>query len=489
MISRIWRSARMPAMSLAFCALLASGCVTNLEAPDLGDLYNRSARFHDETRNPIVVVPGFLGSKLVDEESGRVVWGAFGGGAANPQKSDGARLTALPMREGAAFTELRDGIRSDGALDRIKVRLFGIPLQLDAYFYILATLGAGGYRDETLGKLNAIDYGEDHFTCFQFDYDWRRDNVENAALLQDFLLEKRAYVRAEMKKRFGVDNPNIKFDVITHSMGGLIVRYLLQYGAEDLPEDGSLPQLTWAGADLVDRVILVSPPNAGSLDTMKSLTEGKKFHAFLPRYEPALLGTMPSLYQMLPRTRHAAVVDGETGAPLDVFDPGLWERMGWGLLDPDQDKVLRQLMPEVEDVKERRRIALDHLTKSLRRARQFQAALDVDAVTPEGVELYLVAGDAMDTDATMTVDPRTGDIAVSEKRAGDGTVLRTSALMDERVGGAWTPMLRSPIRWRSVTFLFKDHLGLTQDPTFTDNMLYLLLEDVREPTGASAYHP
>jgi hypothetical protein len=28
-------------------------------------------------------------------------------------------------------------------------------------------------------------------------------------------------------------------------------------------------------------------------------------------------------------------------------------------------------------------------------------------------------------------------------------------------------------------FLFSDHLGLTKDPAFTDNVLYLLLEDPR----------
>jgi hypothetical protein len=30
-----------------------------------------------------------------------------------------------------------------------------------------------------------------------------------------------------------------------------------------------------------------------------------------------------------------------------------------------------------------------------------------------------------------------------------------------------------------VTFLFTDHLGLTRDPAFADNVLYLLLEDPR----------
>ena len=58
-------------------------------------------------------------------------------------------------------------------------------------------------------------------------------------------------------------------------------------------------------------------------------------------------------------------------------------------------------------------------------------------------------------------------------------MLRSSALLDERLDGDWQPTLRSPIPWSDVLFLFEDHLGLTRDPTFTDNLLYWLLEDPR----------
>ncbi len=72
-------------------ALGAAACRTTSPAPDLSGLYGQVARYHDETTNPVIVIPGILGSKLIDPASGRTVWGAFGGGAANPQKSDGAR--------------------------------------------------------------------------------------------------------------------------------------------------------------------------------------------------------------------------------------------------------------------------------------------------------------------------------------------------------------------------------------------------------------
>ncbi|TFG77481.1 MAG: hypothetical protein E4H21_03260, partial [Thermodesulfobacteriales bacterium] len=65
---------------------------------------------------------------------------------------------------------------------------------------------------------------------------------------------------------------------------------------------------------------------------------------------------------------------------------------------------------------------------------------------------------------------------ITDYEPGDGTVTRSSALMDERAGGIWTPHLKSPVNWSNVMFLFTDHLGLTKDPAFSDNVLYLLLE-------------
>ena len=223
---------------------------------------------------------------------------------------------------------------------------------------------------------------------------------------------------------------------------------------------------------------MIGTPNAGSIDSLMNLVEGRKVAPFLPNYQPALLGTMPSVYQLLPRGRHGALV--HTADPQkrinDIYDPDLWERMGWGLADPGQDRVLQALLPEIEDRSERRRIALDHQRKALQRARQFTAALDVRASPPTGLALYLIAGDAVPTEAVVAVDPNTGAINVIEKAPGDGTVLRSSALMDERVGTDRLGRLESPIDWSHVQFLFKDHIGLTKDPAFTDNLLYFLFE-------------
>jgi hypothetical protein len=133
----------------------------------------------------------------------------------------------------------------------------------------------------------------------------------------------------------------------------------------------------------------------------------------------------------------------------------------------------------VEDAAERRRIALEHLRKSLTRARQFTAALDYPGVPPAGVSLFLLAGDSAHTPARLAVDTSTGRTKIIEQSPGDGIILRSSALMDERVGGTWRHTLQSPIAWEQVIFLFSRHMELTRYPAFVDNVLYLLLEDPR----------
>ncbi len=463
-------------LSLFF--LLISACSTTEHVPDLGSLYNALAMHEDPNRNPILVIPGLMGSKLVDQNSGKTVWGAFGLGQVDPNTSEGARLVALPMVPGQPLRELHDNVQSAGALDRIVFNFLGFPLQLNAYYHILQTLGVGGYRDEALGIAGAIDYGEGHYTCFQFDYDWRRDIVESAKNLDRLIQEKTRYVQEETEKRFGIKLEKVKFDIVAHSMGGLVARYYLRYGAVDLPEDGSLPKLTWAGARHVDHLILIGTPNAGSLGSLQNLISGVSLETLFPHYSAAVLGTMPSMYELLPRGRHVPLLRAN-GQPVDdLFDPELWKNQQWGLADPEQDHILKLLLPEVESREQRLEIALDHQAKALRRARQFAAAIDVPAKPPDSLKLLLIAGDAEETKMTAQINPE-GGVKIVKTGPGDGTVLRSSALMDERMADNRQSRLISPIHWSQVHFIFSDHLGLTKTPAFTDNVLYFLLESPR----------
>lgn len=452
---------------------------TAASVPDLGHLYGRTAQADDRDRNPIIVIPGVLGTRLVNGESRQIVWGEFGGRSINPTSPQGAQEIALPMNEGSPLSTLVDEVRPAGTLDAVDIRVFGIPFQINAYRDLLTTLGVGGYRDDQ-AKVADLNYGDQSYNSFQFAYDWRRDNVENARLLHEFILEKKAYVEAKRRERHGADFQPVRFDIVAHSMGGLVARYYLEYGSADLPPDGSVPPVTWAGAEHVARLVMIATPNAGSLDAVANLVQGEVLSRFLPKYEAAILGTMPSLYQLLPRPRQRPVVaDGDRQA-VDIMDPRVWAQFRWGLMDPRQQNVLKNLCPDVSDPQLRQRIAYEHLSKCLSRARSFHAAMDVPAKPPEGTTIHLIAGDAHPTTTQFRVDSR-GKLTISAWQPGDGRVSRASALMDERysTGVKWTPRLVSPIEWSNVNFLFADHLGLTSDPGFSDNILFLLLESPR----------
>lgn len=474
----------MLALYVSFTTLL-SGCATTSEdSSNLKRIYDKSAQYHQPDRNPVIVIPGILGSSLVDDKSGMTVWGAFRREYADPSSEIGARLVALPLTTDLSETPyVQTTVRPDGVLETIKVDLAGIPISIRAYSDILNTLGAGGYRDEAWG-LNAIDYGTDHYTCFQFDYDWRQDIPTNAARLKAFIDEKRADVQRNYKRDYGIENAEVKFDIVAHSMGGLVARYFARYGEVDINElnEGHVP---WTGAKDVERLILVAPPNGGSLEAMEQLINGfNTGRPVLPFYHPALIGSFPAVYQLLPRSRNGAFVwNGDVSDPVeDILDPNLWETLEWGLSGKDKktDDVLQQLMPTVNSVKERRAFARHFQRDALVRAKSVQTVMDLPARPPDKLEIFLVAGDNTETPSVASIDKTTGDYSILEYSLGDKTVTRSSALQDERTGRLWQPKLVSPIDWDATIFIAGEHRNLTSGRTFEDNVLYWLLEDPRE---------
>ena len=446
-------------------------------APDLGKIYSRTAQCEHIDRNPVILIPGLLGSKLRDEDSGKNIWGNFNRDAANIETPEGARMMSILMQPGASLKEITDSVNPYSTLDHIKGNLLGVPLQLSAYSQILLTLGIGGFQDQNLAEDGVVDYGNDHYTCFQFAYDWRRDIVEGARKLHSYIMTRREFVQYKIEENYAVKDYDVKINLIAHSMGGLLARYYLMYGDADLPEDGSIPKPTWKGAKHVGKLIMVGTPNGGSVKMLQALIDGNKVAPGIPKFDAAVIATMPSTYQLMPRTRHNSVVDiNDPTKTLDLFDTETWKQLNWGLLDPDQDRVLQSILPDVADKQRRGEIALDHLDKILKRAKQFTGALDQPSRHPDSLNLTLIAADSVPTISKLGVDMKTGHTEVIEETPGDDSVTRKNALLDERTEEDWGPLLSSPIKWNNVFFIFSDHLGLTKHPMFTDNVLYQLLE-------------
>ena len=457
--------------------ILLTNCSFRPEPPaKLPSIYKEAAQRKDIERNAVIVIPGILGSRLVNDPTQQVVWGAFTREAAKPSKPASARLIALPMQQGVGLKTLRDTVRSDGALEKLEVDLFSyFKVQPKAYVQILTTLGAAGFRDETLAKSDfGIDYGKDHYNCFQFDYDWRRSNAENAILLGEFIRQKKAYIEGKNQEIHGRKG-NVKFNIVAHSMGGLLARYYLRYGEQGMPASGK-PNLNWAGAKDVNKVIMVGTPNSGSLYSLDQLVHGTGFGPFTFTYPAQILGTMPSIYELLPRARHRVLKDTMQDIDLDPLDPEVWFERGWGLANTGKDSLHEVLLPEISSPVEREQIAKDHLVKCLTNARHFQNALDTPSTPPAHLKYILFAGNSIDTAVQAEAWP--GRIKFVDFSSGDETVARYSALGDERFANRTSQKkFTSPVPWSHVTFLFESHVGITQSRTFADNVLFELLEN------------
>ncbi len=474
----------MPAslLILSLLALLCTSCTQSEKnkTADLNRIYGAAAQSDSTEINPVIVIPGILGSKLIDPVTQKSIWGIYDGQFVDLSKPENLPLIALPLH--GSSREVR-GI-PNGALSTLRFRALGVPLQQQAYAGILSTLGVGGYLDQEMGS-KEVDWGKRHFTCFQFSYDWRLSNATNAKNLHRFIQEKKRYIQEQSRKIHGKERRNIKFDIVAHSMGGLLARYYLRHGPQDLPRDGSLPRLNWAGAKNIDQLIMVGTPNSGSLLAFNDLCHGQNFipdwqrrllSVNLPKFPPAILATFPSMFELMPRTRHEPVLNLADDHPLDLYDSALWEQAQWGILNPSQNDILPNLIPHISP-EERTALVKAHLRQRLHKAHQFQRSLDRPATPPSHLRISLIAGDAINTPRQIKLDPISGKKIDNDYTPGDSAVLRSSALADENPANHPSKGIRlnSPIKFHKVTFLPEQHLDLTTSPTFTNNLLYQLL--------------
>ncbi len=433
----------------------------------IGPIEKMEIAYQGIYRNPIIIVHGFLGSNMIDKKTKQNLWGEFKGMDGFIISNEKMRALAIPMKIGKPLSELDDDTVPNGMLDTVTVRIMGVSFQENVYLNLVNILQGGGFQAEGF----PLAPGRTYNTLFQFSYDWRRDLQWNAAKLHDFVLEKRKYVQEQYRVMYGLKDYDVQFDLIGHSMGGLLSRYYLRFGNADLPPEGQKPDMAWAGSKYVDRLFVLGTPNAGYLDTILEMQRGTE----APPFPPAMLGTWPTYYQMMPvPSARSVVYADDPKQAVDMFDVNVWVKMKWGLADPRQTEILKILLPDVQDENERRLIALDHLEKCLKRAKRFIEIMAVEAPPPSDVRLYLVLGNAVKTTRQATADSQTGELKVVEYAPGDGKVTASSALFDERAGQQWAPYFTSPIAWRGILQLRAAHMGITTDPAFKDNILFLL---------------
>ena len=434
----------------------------------IGPLQKKAIDYEGPLRNPVIIVHGFLGSNMLDKNTGKNVWGKFSTEDGYSVSDEKMRALSIPMVKHKPLKDIKDNTVPNGALNTVEVNFLGMTFKENAYLNLVNALHEGGYQLEG----QPLDPGKSFYNLFQFSYDWRRDLQENASKLHEYILEKRRYIQEQYEALYGKKNYDVQFDLIGHSMGGMVSRYYLQYGTADLPAENEKPNVTWAGSKYIDRLIILGTPNAGYLDTLLEMQRGRE----MPPFPAAMISTWMTYYQMLPAPSTKSVVyEHDQTKAVDLFDFRIWVKMKWGLANPKQIEVLKVLLPDVKDPVERRLIAFDHLKKCLKRAKRFIKAMSVPAIPPKDTKLYLILGNAVETTRKATVNEKTGELKVIEYGPGDGKVLESSAMYDEREGAkTWVPFFYSPIAWSNIIQLRAAHMGITSAPAFKDNILFLL---------------
>lgn len=324
---------------------------------------------------PVIIIPGLTGSDLVNSRTGEEVWFK-----ARRAKDDDLRLPISPdLARNRDNLVTKDIIRS--------VQFLKILPETEIYERLTVALEQRGYREV---KWDTAKRGDHQDTFLVFPYDWRRDNVENSRLL---------IRRIEtLKRRIG--RPNLKFNVIAHSMGGLISRYAAMYGNADIP--AGAPKPTWAGARHLDKIFLLGTPNEGSVASLNALINGFSYIGgglnlpFIQNINRFDTFTIPSIYQLLPHDGSFRVYD-ENLKPIevDIYDPEAWEKYDWAIWrDDDFSKKF--------DLEEQRN-AQAYFRAVLARAKRFQAALDANTSERVPVSFYLMGADCKETSNAILI--------------------------------------------------------------------------------------
>ena len=353
---------------LVALALVSAGCISARQTPNLEQIF-ASARARTG-KPPVIVIPGILGTELINSKTGETVWpSAF--------RTSHDVLPISPNLEAN-----RDDLVPGKILET--VQLARVLPEVYVYRDLLESLRRyAGYRE---GNWENPGVDGDHDTFYVFAYDWRRDNVANA----------RELVQRMQRLKDRLQRPDLKFNIVAHSMGGLIARYAAMYGDADLPPDDVAIRPTWNGAAHIGKIVMIGTPNEGSADAFATLVEGYSITEGLRRRVPLLnkltaedAARTPSVFQLLPHRSAATFLDENLKPlPLDLYDPQVWKRYGWGALNSTEFR--HHFDGEQEDLDA-------YLAATLKRARRFHEALDAVETSNSPVVLLAIGGDCEET--------------------------------------------------------------------------------------------
>jgi pimeloyl-ACP methyl ester carboxylesterase len=235
-------------------------------------------------RDAVIVIPGIMGSELVDVETGDVLWGLS------------PRSYLRLWTSGAGLKRLR-------VTDRERVGKTGRIRATGLLRFPVASPIFGGFEPYTR-LVSAIRRSLTHPDALcEFAYDWRLPVAFNAARLGDVV---EAHLRRWRAHRMGSKDANVV--LVAHSMGGLVARCFA----------GPM-----GGASAVRQTVTLGTPFFGAVKAAYLLNVGRGVPVWLPRARLRELAlTLPGVHDLLPSYRCVDDAGGRPLTPADVADFG-----------------------------------------------------------------------------------------------------------------------------------------------------------------------
>ena len=254
----------------AMIHLLGTDTVTEIQALPFAPL-------HTGPREEVVLLPGIMGSLLSSIRGvTSLLW-------INP---------LLFLQGNARYLRLNSAGDSDESLE-----VECVPIGLEKLTYLKISV-----------LLNR------QFNLREFPYDWRRRIEFNADILHASL------------ERWASQDPNLKFTLVAHSMGGLVSRtYMARH-----------PQ---SAEKRIKRLIMLGTPNFGATNAIDTLLNGNSMMATADRVNKQnnmreLIYALPSVYQLLPAPPHLFPPGYDYPANFNLYQAAEWK------FDPIQQKYL-----------------------------------------------------------------------------------------------------------------------------------------------------
>ena len=230
----------------------------------------------------VLVVPGIMGSELVDTSTGKVVWGID---------------LATVARGRVLRSHSRLKVKDEDLAGRGPIQAKRL-LRTAGFLSILG--GLEPYTD-LLDRLQSVV--PDSRAVAECPYDWRLSIATSAgALMRKAAQHLKTWRKVVEAERLPADPKEIRLVIVAHSMGGLVARFAIE-------QMGLHTEMR--------RLVTLGTPFYGSVKSLKVLDTGEGAPPLASAVAARELAvTCPGVYDLLPRTE---CVIGAGGVPRLLF--------------------------------------------------------------------------------------------------------------------------------------------------------------------------